>query len=129
MSNSTSTSLLQSKQQDQLDEQAAGEHVRRLVVYSQELMHQYQIIPAVALERAWWHLLYDAAIGLRDALEKNRDRWHILHLTDKEVEHAYLTLIRAAYFFEAGGVAEAVFQASGAPRAHHPVECKRVKDI
>jgi hypothetical protein len=95
-----------------LDEQP-GEHLRRLVAYCQELARQYQTTPAVVLERAWWQSFYQAGTRLRDSLEEHRDHWHALGLTDKEVEQAYLMLIHVAYFFEPGGVAEALFKEQG----------------
>ncbi len=90
-----------------------GEHLRRLVAHCLELARQYQPTPEVILKRAWWQSLYQAGICLRYTLEENRDHWHLLGLTDREVEQAYLTLIHIAYFFEPGGAAEAVFKEQG----------------
>ena len=113
MIKSASRSPLQSDQQTHLTEQSIEEDLHRLVAWCQELVSCYQITPTVACERAWWRSLYDAGIRLRDTLEAHRDHWHTLRLTTREVERAYFTLIRVAYFFEPGGVAETVFQKQG----------------
>ncbi len=109
--------LLGSQEQRQqttaLDEQPTEGRIRRLVALCRELIRQYHTAPAAMLERAWWLAFHQAGVQLRGILEEYRNQWHTLDLTDKEVEQAYLTLIQAAYFFEPGGVAEALFQEQG----------------
>ena len=113
MIKSVSRSPLLSDQQTYLTEQSREENLRRLVAHCQELVSHYQSASVIVQERAWWLALYDAGIRLRDTLEEHRDHWHTLRLSNKEVEQAYFTLIRVAYFFEPGGVAETVFQKQG----------------
>jgi hypothetical protein len=113
MIQSTSHSVSQRQAQAHLDEQSPEEYIRRLVAHCQELACQYQTTPEIVLERTWWQSLYGAGVRLRDTLEEYRDRWHMLHLTSQEVEQAYLTLIRVAYFFEPGQVAEVIFKEQG----------------
>lgn len=113
MINSTSRSGVQSQQQAHLLEQPPADSIRCLVAQCRALASRYHTAPEVVLERAWWQSLYEAGIRLRDMLGAYRDGWDKLGLTDKEVEHAYYTLIHVAYFFEPGGVAEAVFQEQG----------------
>lgn len=113
MIKSVSRSPLQSDQQTHLTEPSIEEDLRRLVAQCQELVSHYQTTPVVTQERAWWQALYGAGVHLRDALEKQREHWHTVRMTNKEVEQAYYTLMRVAYFFDPGGVAEAVFQEQG----------------
>lgn len=113
MIKSAGRSPLQSDQQTHLTEQPTEANLRHLVAHCQELVSHFQTASVVVQERAWWQSLYDAGIRLRDTLEEHRDHWHTLRLTTREVEQAYFTLIRVAYFFEPGGVAEAVFQKQG----------------
>jgi hypothetical protein len=113
MIKSASRSPLQSDQQTHLTEQSREANLRRLIAQCQELVSDYQTTSVVAQERSWWQALYRAGVCLRDALEEHRDHWHTLRLTTREIEQAYVTLLRVAYFFEPGGVAEAVFQKQG----------------
>lgn len=83
------------------------------MVLCQGLTRQYQSTPEVVLERGWWCALHHAGVRLRDRLEEIRAYQDSLHLTRQELEQAYLMLIHVAYFFEPGGVAEAVCQEQG----------------
>jgi len=113
MMQSTSHSVLQSPQQASLADQSPADSIRYFVARCKELVSHYHTAPTVVLDRAWWQALYDAGIHLRDTLEACHGRWDKLCLTDKEVEHAYYTLLHVAYFFEPGGVAEVTFQKQG----------------
>jgi hypothetical protein len=102
-----------SKPPAHLDKQPTAEHIRGVVARCRELARQYETIPSVVLEREWWRSFYRAGICLRDTLEEYRDRWHLVGMTSKEVEQAYLLLLSVAYFYEPGGVAEAFFKEQG----------------
>ena len=107
------STISQSPQQASLTDLSPADSIRYLVAQCKELASHYYTAPTAVLERAWWQSLYIAGIRLRDTLEAHQGRWDRLCLTDKEVEHAYYTLMRVAYFFEPGGVAETVFQEQG----------------
>lgn len=113
MIQSTSRSASPSQQQASLTGQSPADSLRHLVAQCKTLATHYRATPEVALEYAWWQSLYDAGICLRDTLEAYRNHWEKLGLSDEEVERAYYVLIQVAYFFEPGGVAEAVFREQG----------------
>lgn len=100
---------------DSLDQQSPEAHLWSLVVLCRELTRHYQLTPEVALERWWWRALHQAGVRLRDSLEEACAFQDALSLTRPELEQAYFLLIHVAYFFEPGGVAEAVCQEQGWP--------------
>lgn len=98
---------------DPLDKQPPEVHLRSLVALCRGLTRQYQTTPEVALERWWWRSLHHAGVRLRARLEETRAYQDALAMTRQEREQAYLMLIHVAYFFEPGGVAEAVCKEQG----------------
>ena len=103
----------QSRWLDPLDRQPPEVHLRSLLALCQGLTHQYQSTPEVALERWWWGSLHRAGVRLRDTLEGMRAYQDSLDLTRQELERAYFVLIHVAYFFEPGGIAEAICREQG----------------
>lgn len=98
---------------DPLDKQPPEVHLRSLMVLCRGLTRQYQSTPEIALERWWWRSLHHAGGRLRARLEETRAYQDSLSMTRQEREQAYLMLIHVAYFFEPGGVAEAVCKEQG----------------
>ena len=82
--------------------------VRGLVNLCRQLSQQYQEMPETCLERSWWRLFNQAGICLREALDQAKAESYP-GLSDQEAEQAYFLLIHVAYFFEPGGVAEALW--------------------
>jgi|ERR1051326_7341419 hypothetical protein len=122
MSHSTRSDVLQTKELVQRDEQVPEQPIQRLVAQCQELADQYHTTPQVTMEQAWWKAFHHAGVCLHDALEDARDCWHKTGLTTEELEHAYMALIHVAYYFEPGGVAEAIFQQHGWIWSHDEAE-------
>ena len=98
---------------DPLDRQPPEVHLRSLMVLCRGLTRQYQSTPEIALERWWWRSLHHAGVRLRARLEETRAYQDSLSMTRQELEQAYFLLIHVAYFFEPGGVAEAVCKEQG----------------
>lgn len=82
--------------------------VRGLARLCQQLSQQYQQAPETCMERTWWRLFNQAGIQLREALERARAE-NYARLSDREAGRAYFLLIHVAYFFEPGGIAEALW--------------------
>ena len=98
---------------DPLDKQPPEVHLRSLMVLCRGLTRQYQSTPEIVLERWWWRSLHHAGVRLRARLEETRAYQDSLSMTRQELEQAYFLLIHVAYFFEPGGVAEAVCKEQG----------------
>jgi hypothetical protein len=82
--------------------------VRGLVQLCRHLSRQYEEAPEACLKRNWWRLFNQAGICLREALDHARVEGYP-GMSDPEAEQAYFLLIHVAYFFEPGGVAEALW--------------------
>lgn len=104
----TSTPLAPDERLTALLDQPTEVQVRGLVSLCRQLSRQYQETPEMCLERSWWRLFNRAGICLREALDQARAEGYP-GLSDQEAEQAYFLLIHVAYFFEPGGVAQALW--------------------
>jgi hypothetical protein len=83
--------------------------VRALVRLCRELSQQYhQEVREAYFAHSWWRLFNQAGINLREALDQAKTEGYP-GLSDQELEQAYFVLIHVAYFFEPGGIVEALW--------------------
>lgn len=104
----TSTPLAPEKRLMALLDQPTEARISGLVSLCRQLSRQYQETPETCLERPWWRLFNQAGICLREALDQAKAEGYP-GLSDQEAEQAYFLLIHVAYFFEPGGIAEALW--------------------
>jgi hypothetical protein len=114
---------------------APQEGVRSLFELCRKFIYEYYETGAPWNGPDWWLAFNKAGTRLREALERERTQEDQQPLSDREQEQAYILLIRVAYFFEPGGLAESFFyeqgwlQAQASPEDSAPVEARAKRSL
>src|SRR5262245_58582726 len=91
------------------------EGVQRLVELCRRFLYEYYETDAPWSGPNWWLTFNDAGTRLYKALENKPTQGSRQPLGDQEQEQAYVMLMRVAYFFDPGGLAESFFREQGWP--------------